>query len=116
MNKDPRRQNRTAGTTRTLPEIPTQCCRGHLATLERFYGQVLGWKLDADNPAPTPAEAAAIAVALAAASDRPRPFGDAGRTAMRKIVSAMAAGSRRGAEDLAGRIHLFNPRDGEGSS
>ena len=51
MNKDPRRQNRTDGTTRTLPEIPTQCCRGHLATLERFYGQLLGWKLDADNPA-----------------------------------------------------------------
>ena len=86
-----------------------------MATLERFYGQVLGWKLDADNPAPTPAEAAAIAVALAA-TDRPMPFGDAGRTAMRKIVSAPAAGRRRGAEDLAGRIHLFNPRDGEGSS
>lgn len=76
-----------------------------------------GYSLDPSMTLPplnlTSAEAAAIAVALAAATDRPMPFGDAGRTAMRKIVSAMAASSRRGAEDLAGRIHLFNPRDVE---
>jgi predicted DNA-binding transcriptional regulator YafY len=74
-----------------------------------------GYSLDPAMTLPpmnfTPAEAAAIAVALATATDRSIPFGDAGRTAMRKIVSAMAAGSRRGAEDLAGRIHLFNPHD-----
>src|SRR5436190_11744972 len=57
----------------------------------------------------TAAEAAAIAVALAAR--RTMPFGEAGRSALRKIVAAMAAGSRRGAEDLAGRIHLLTTSD-----
>ena len=61
----------------------------------------------------TPAEAAAIAVALATARERAIPFGDAGRTALRKIVSAMATGSRDTAADLAGRIHLFKPREND---
>jgi predicted DNA-binding transcriptional regulator YafY len=59
----------------------------------------------------TPSEATAIAVALA--SSRPLPFGDAGRSALRKIVTAMATSSRQGAEDLTGRIHLFRRQEPE---
>jgi predicted DNA-binding transcriptional regulator YafY len=61
----------------------------------------------------TPSEATAIAVALA--TGRPIPFGEAGRTALQKIVAAMAASSREGAHDLAGRIHLL-PRRAPGAA
>ncbi len=69
-----------------------------------------GYSLDPAMTLPplnlTPAEATAIAVALA--GGRLVPFGEAGRSALRKIVAAMTTGGRRGAEDLASRIHLVD--------
>ena len=58
----------------------------------------------------TPEEATAIAVALAASG--PMPFGEAGRTAVHKIVTAMSATGRDGARELIGRIRLLQD-DGE---
>ena len=43
-------------------------------------------------------EATAIAVALAASG--PIPFGDAARSALRKLVAAMSAANREGAREL----------------
>ena len=53
----------------------------------------------------TPSEAVALAIALAAAG--PIPFGDAGQSALRKLVAAMSAAGRAGARDLVARIHLL---------
>lgn len=53
----------------------------------------------------TPEEATAIAVALAAGDAIP--FGDAGRSALHKIVTAMSATGRDGARELIGRIRLL---------
>jgi predicted DNA-binding transcriptional regulator YafY len=52
----------------------------------------------------TPAEATAIATALAAGSGLP--FAEAGRSAMRKLVAAMATAQRDEALALAGRVHF----------
>lgn len=57
----------------------------------------------------TSSEATAIAVALSTIG--PMPFGNAGRSALRKVVAAMSTSSRSGAEDLAGRIRLFRRRE-----
>ena len=69
-----------------------------------------GYSLDPAMTLPslnfTPPEATAIAIALASGGSLP--FGDAGRSALQKIVTAMAASSREGARDLAGQIHLFD--------
>ncbi len=54
------------------------------------------------------AEATAIAVALATSG--PIPFGDAARTALRKLVVAMSAASRDDARELVARIHLLQQR------
>src|SRR2546421_11838449 len=53
-------------------------------------------------------EATAIAVALAASG--PIPFGDAARSALRKLVAAMSAANREGARELVARIHLLQQR------
>jgi predicted DNA-binding transcriptional regulator YafY len=53
-------------------------------------------------------EATAIAVALAASG--PIPFGDAARSALRKLVAAMSATNRDGARELVARIHLLQQR------
>jgi predicted DNA-binding transcriptional regulator YafY len=53
-------------------------------------------------------EATAIAIALAASG--PIPFGDAARTALRKVVATMSVTSRDDARELIGRIHLFQQR------
>jgi predicted DNA-binding transcriptional regulator YafY len=53
-------------------------------------------------------EATAIAVALAASG--PIPFGDAARSALRKLVAAMSATDREGARELIGRIRLLQQR------
>jgi predicted DNA-binding transcriptional regulator YafY len=53
-------------------------------------------------------EATAVAVALAASG--PIPFGDAARSALRKLVAAMSAANREGARELVGRIHLLQER------
>src|SRR2546430_14859609 len=53
-------------------------------------------------------EATAIAVALAASG--PIPFGDAARSALRKLVAAMSAANREGARELVARIHLPQQR------
>jgi predicted DNA-binding transcriptional regulator YafY len=52
-----------------------------------------------------PEEATAIAVALAVSG--PIPFGEAGRSALRKIIGAMSVAGRDGARDLVHRIHLL---------
>jgi predicted DNA-binding transcriptional regulator YafY len=53
----------------------------------------------------SPDEATAIAVALAVSGLIP--FGNAGRSALRKIISAMSEVGRDGARDLVSRIHLL---------
>ena len=53
-------------------------------------------------------EATAIAVALAASG--PIPFGDAARSALRKLVAAMSGANREGARELVARIHLLQQR------
>jgi predicted DNA-binding transcriptional regulator YafY len=53
-------------------------------------------------------EATAVAVALAMTG--PMPFGDAARSALRKLVAAMSATNREGARELVGRIHLLQER------
>src|SRR5262249_31647721 len=53
-------------------------------------------------------EATAVAVALAASG--PIPFGDAARSALRKLVAAMSATNRDGARELVARIHLLQQR------
>ena len=50
-------------------------------------------------------EATAVAVALAASG--PIPYGDAARSALRKLVAAMSSANREGARELVGRIHLL---------
>jgi predicted DNA-binding transcriptional regulator YafY len=52
----------------------------------------------------TAAEATAIATALAAGGGLP--FAEAGRSALRKLVAAMAAAQRDEARALAGRVHF----------
>src|ERR687897_2215063 len=53
-------------------------------------------------------EATAIAVALAASG--PIPFGEAARSALRKLVAAMSGTNREGARELVGRIRLLQQR------
>ena len=53
----------------------------------------------------TPEEATAIAIALAAGGEIP--FGEAGRTALHKIGTAMSATGRDGARELISRIRLL---------
>jgi predicted DNA-binding transcriptional regulator YafY len=72
-----------------------------------------GYVLDPARTLPplnfSPSEAAAIALALAAS--RPLPFGDAARSALRKVTAAMSATDRAGAHALLERIRLLQ---GEG--
>jgi predicted DNA-binding transcriptional regulator YafY len=72
-----------------------------------------GYTLDPTRTLPplnfSPSEAAAIALALAASG--PIPFGDAARSALRKVTAAMSATDRAGAHALLGRIRLLQ---GEG--
>jgi predicted DNA-binding transcriptional regulator YafY len=71
-----------------------------------------GYRLDPAMTLPplnfSPEEATAVAVALTAGG--PIPFGTAGRSALGKIVAAMAESGRQGARELAGSIHLFKDR------
>jgi predicted DNA-binding transcriptional regulator YafY len=72
-----------------------------------------GYSLDPVRTLPplnvSPREAAAIALALAASE--PIPFGDAARSALRKVTAAMSTTDRAGAHALLDRIRLLQ---GEG--
>ncbi|MBC6459650.1 helix-turn-helix transcriptional regulator [Actinomadura sp. HBU206391] len=59
----------------------------------------------------TPAEAVAVAIALDRAGGSP--FARSARTAMHKIVAAMSAADSAAARDLAGRIRILSPVDGD---
>src|SRR5919198_178770 len=50
------------------------------------------------------------AVALAMARSGPMPFDGAARTALHKVLAAMSATGRRGADDLLARIHLLHAK------
>lgn len=67
-----------------------------------------GYGLNAETTLPplnlTPAEAAALATALAAA--RAMPFAAAGRSALKKLVGAMAAAPKDTAADLVRRVRV----------
>ncbi len=71
-------------------------------------GRVGGYVLDKARTLPpvnlTPAEAVAIALGLQSVESTP--FRAAGRTALRKLVTAMADADAAAARDLAARVHL----------
>ena len=75
-------------------------------------GRTGGYALDAARTLPplnfTPAEATAIAVALA----RPgvTPLGQAARTALQKLLAAMAETDTAAAQALARRVHVMTPQ------
>lgn len=73
-----------------------------------------GYALNVDTTLPplnlTPAEAAAIATALAATPSMP--FAEAGRTALRKVTSAMAQSSRQTAVKLVSQVRVL-PASGD---
>lgn len=72
-----------------------------------------GYGLDVDMTLPplnfTPAEATAIATALAATKSMP--FAEAGRSALMKLASAMASGSKDAASDLISHIRIVPGSD-----
>src|SRR5579884_4499269 len=73
-----------------------------------------GYALNVDATLPplnlTPAEAAAIATALAAT--RALPFGEAGRSALRKLAAVMAAAPKDAAARLVSQIRVVPGPDG----
>jgi predicted DNA-binding transcriptional regulator YafY len=97
-------------------EVSTRTIERDLAALQQAGvpiwatpGPGGGYVLDPARTLPplnfSPSEAAAIALALAAGG--PLPFGDAARSALRKVTSAMSTGDRAGAHALLDRIRLL---------
>ena len=105
-------------------EVSTRTIERDLAALQQAGvpiwatpGPGGGYALDPARTLPplnfSPSEAAAIALALAASG--PIPFGDAARSALRKVTSAMSTTDRAGAHALLERIRLLQ-REGLAAS
>ncbi|HEY8478699.1 MAG TPA: YafY family protein [Spirillospora sp.] len=78
-------------------------------------GRTGGYTLDKSRTLPplnfTPAEAVAVAITLSRAGDSP--YSRSARTALHKIVSAMSADDGASARELAARIRVLAPAEGD---
>jgi predicted DNA-binding transcriptional regulator YafY len=102
-------------------EVSTRTIERDLSALQQsgvpiyaMAGRIGGYAIDRQHTLPplnfTAAEVAAVATALASTSSTP--FGQAGRSALQKILSVLREVDARGAQELAARVRIYDSGHG----
>lgn len=113
---------RTAGDLARRYEVSVRTIERDISALQQSgvpiyadVGRRGGYTLDKRMSLPPLNFTAAESVALAVALERSlhMPFADAGRSALRKVLAAMSEADAAAARELAARVAVFPPREGE---